>query len=218
MTDNRSVEPPDGSTHMVELDTSALADARTALVVAPTGSAAARETCRTLVDVVPPAERAELAVRYHGDGPAASHGRRRGNPMPAAQGLVHVGETVRSRAADAGRSGPVGGPLAVETVSDPRDLTETGIAVSRILEDWAGRDARVVCCFDSVTALLDAAALRRAFRFLHVLVGRLAKVEARAHFHFDPSGHDAQTVNVLAQLFDAIVDVDADGSVSVRTR
>ncbi|MFW5935373.1 MAG: DUF7504 family protein [Halolamina sp.] len=142
--------------------------------------------------------------------------------QPAEMGIVSVEDSTRSVAADAGTAG--GGPslpetnAPIETVTSPNDLTGLGIRITEFLTDWAENDNQTVVCFDSLTALLQYVELETAYEFLHIVTGRLATVDAFAHFHMDPEAHDQQTVEVLTGLMDAVVEVDETGDRNVRTR
>lgn len=141
--------------------------------------------------------------------------------LPSRVGLVVSDVPARSAAAvddGAGWQLPPAESVSVTTVDDPGDLTALGIKVNEFVEQWAaegraGDDRRLVVCFDSLTVLLQYAALDRTFRFLHVLVGQLRRHGAAAHFHLDPSTQDDRTVSTLASLFDE-ADVEAAGSAS----
>lgn len=139
---------------------------------------------------------------------------------PANIGIVSVDNGARSAAAmgggnaDAGPAGP-GGPT--ETVTNPNDLTGLGIRITEYLQEWHNAGGRTVVCFDSLTALLQYVDLKTAYEFLHVLSGRLAAVDAFAHFHMDPSAHDDRAVEIVTSLFDAVIELDGERRV-VRTR
>lgn len=138
--------------------------------------------------------------------------------QPANLGIVTVEDSTRSVAAqsggDAGNFGPNG---PVETVSSPNDLTGLGIRITEYLTTWEENGHRTVVCFDSLTALLQYVELETAYEFLHIITGRMAAVDAFAHFHMDPGAHDEQTVESITSLMDAVVEVDDDGR-HVRSR
>jgi hypothetical protein len=73
-------------------------------------------------------------------------------------------------------------------------------------------DEHIVFCFDGVTSLLQYADLQRAFRFLHVVTGRVKTVGGVGHYHLDPEAHDTQTLATLKGLFDAVIEVEDDGT------
>ncbi|WP_227352967.1 DUF7504 family protein [Haladaptatus salinisoli] len=138
---------------------------------------------------------------------------------PANLRFLSVGETVRSVTAATAvqattdvRADPV-----IDTLSNPGDLTGLGIKTSEVLRQWHGDGNRTVVCFHSLTALLQYSDAQTVYKFLHVLTGRFATAGVTAHFHLDPDAHDAQTVNTLKTLFDAVVEFD-DGEWIVRTR
>ncbi|KPN29628.1 hypothetical protein SY89_00342 [Halolamina pelagica] len=143
--------------------------------------------------------------------------------QPAEMGIVSVEDSTRSVAADTG-AGATGGPslpetnAPIETVTSPNDLTGLGIRITEFLTEWAENENQTVVCFDSLTALLQYVELETAYEFLHILTGRLATVDAFAHFHMDPEAHDDQTIEILTGLMDAVVEVDEAGIQNVRTR
>lgn len=84
-----------------------------------------------------------------------------------------------------------------------RILADIGVAVSEYLADWDdGR--RTALWFDSVDDLLAFTDHERAFRFLHVLTGRIARADAIGVYHMDPTAHEPQTVTSTMHLFDAV--------------
>lgn len=129
---------------------------------------------------------------------------------PARGGIVTVGETSPHVAGDG---------WDVEQVENASNLTGLGITLSGLLSDLASAGEEdgsdVVVCFDSVTSLLQYADLQGTFRFLHVVTGRVESVGGVGHYHIDPAAHDSQDLATLRGLFDAVVDVEADGSVAV---
>lgn len=161
-----------------------------------------------------PGETNLLVVSYRDDPDAwLQRWRTRAESLPAEFGFVRVGETTRSAAATAGGARTARGTLPlVAAVSDPSDLTGLGIRVSEYLERWAGNGNRTVIWFDSVTALLQFVDLDRAYRFLHVLSGRVKSVDGRGYYLLDPSAHDDRTVAILQELADDAVDLADLGS------
>ncbi|MEF8800905.1 MAG: hypothetical protein V5A38_03305 [Halolamina sp.] len=129
-------------------------------------------------------------------------------------GMVSVEDTMRSVAGSSEFSGP---NKPVETVSSPNDLTGLGIRITEFLTEWEDNGNRTIVCFDSLTALLQYVELDTAYEFLHILTGRMAALDAFAHFHMDPDAHDKQTVESISTLMDAIVEAD-DGEKKVRSR
>lgn len=129
---------------------------------------------------------------------------------PARGGIVAVGQSEDSIDSEV---------WAVQTVENPSDLTGIGIELSELLSrisTAADEDEHVAVCFNSITSLLQYADLQRAFRFLHVVTGRIKTVGGVGHYHIDPEAHDQQTLATLKGLFDAVVDVDEDGSWEIQ--
>jgi len=137
---------------------------------------------------------------------------------PANMGMVSIDDSTRSVAAESGGASDLMGPnKPVETVSSPNDLTGLGIRITEFLTDWEENDNRTVVCFDSLTALLQYVELETAYEFLHILTGRMAAVDAFAHFHMDPEAHDEQTIESITTLMDATVALE-DGEEKIRSR
>jgi hypothetical protein len=129
---------------------------------------------------------------------------------PARGGIVAVGES----------EGHIDDPAwAVRTVENPSDLTGVGIELSELLSGMAsaaGDDEHVAVSFNSITSLLQYADVQRAFRFLHVVTGRVKTVGGAGHYHIDPEAHDQQTLATLKGLFNAVVEVDDDGDWDIQ--
>ncbi|MFB6180230.1 MAG: hypothetical protein ABEI77_10970 [Halorientalis sp.] len=109
---------------------------------------------------------------------------------------------------------------AVETIENASDLTGLGIELSEFLASAHEAEGveRPRLCFDSLTALLQYADLKRAFRFLHVVTGRVKSANGVGHYHLDPDAHDEQTLATIKGLFDAVVEVDETGGWTVQLR
>ncbi|MCD2201352.1 DUF835 domain-containing protein [Halobacterium sp. KA-4] len=126
--------------------------------------------------------------------------------------VIRVGDFTRSASPATTDGAPtVNGGIPIETVSDPHNLAELGIAISECLGRWEAESKNsspnnFVVCFDSLTELLQYVDVQEAFRFLHVLTGRLQSAGAVAHFHLDPEAHDNQTISTLRTLFDAVIE------------
>jgi hypothetical protein len=156
-----------------------------------------------------------LAVSYTRSADALLESWRNGlEGAPAAITVVTVGETTRSATASI-EATETAGPIAVESLDSPDDLTGLGIAIGQQLSEWESREGPTYLCFDSLTVLLQYAELQRAFRFLHVLSGRVAGFDAYAHYHLDPTAVDDRAVATVASLFDAVVQYE-DGSWAIR--
>lgn len=140
-----------------------------------------------------------------------------GPERPARTGFVAVGDSTRSGTAARADGGASTRNVTVKTVSTPGNLTDLGIQVSSFLAAWADDDNRTVVCFDSLTTMLQYVDLERAFRFLHVLTGRVRSTRGFAHYHVDPGAHEPRTLNTLKTLFDGVAEWNGD-SWTVRNR
>jgi hypothetical protein len=202
------VESGDGG-RSADLDD--LTDVSNVLLLAPSLGSGESDACDDLVTVTPPATTNVLAVSFTRSATEwVSHWNRHVGESPARGGVVDVGGT------DAVVEDP---SWAVEAVENPSDLTGVGIELSELLSGMAAaadEDEDLVTCFNSVTSLLQYADLQRAFRFLHVVTGRIDTVGAVGHYHLDPEAHDSQTLATLKGLFDAVVEVEDDGTWTVQ--
>jgi hypothetical protein len=120
------------------------------------------------------------------------------------------GEVVLVAPAESGSFGDV----PVYTVAGPDDLTGYGVALTRVVDD---HDAPLYVEVDSLTSLLQHASLDRAFRFAHVLSGRVDRERAVLVASIDPGAHDEQTVATLTQPFDVTV-TGEEGARRIRRR
>ncbi|MFC4541075.1 hypothetical protein ACFO5R_03920 [Halosolutus amylolyticus] len=96
-------------------------------------------------------------------------------------------------------------PIVTDSVADPTDLSEIGVAVSRFCKHWDDDGEDIAVCFDSLDALLRHTSPKKVFQFAHVLTKRLSSVDAYAHFHFDPTHHEDRIVSTFGTIFDAVV-------------
>jgi KaiC/GvpD/RAD55 family RecA-like ATPase len=114
--------------------------------------------------------------------------------------------------------GTIADTALVQYVSSPEDMTGIGIKASRLLEEFY-RERGVTrnrVLFRTVSTLLHYADVQTVFRFLHVFTSRLESADALGLFVVEAGAHDEQTMNTISQLFDGVLQLDADGAVTVR--
>lgn len=143
--------------------------------------------------------------------------RSRHGQLPAKTGVIEVGGQTRSAGASA-PSGPGAAPVTIDTVGDASDLTGLSMAISAYLDAWADEEVTPVVCFQSLSAWLSQTDENRVFAFIHSIVGRLADIDTRAHFHMNSDVHNEATINRFAAIMDAVVRVDEEGETTVQTR
>ncbi len=106
----------------------------------------------------------------------------------------------------------------VKYTSSPVDMTGIGIKFSEFVEEFYTernvRQNRVA--IDSLSALLMYSDLQTVFRFMHVLTSRIEDADAIGIHVLESTAHDAETMNTLKQLFDGMVTIDEDESVSMQ--
>jgi hypothetical protein len=150
------------------------------------------------------------------DGEAAERlaARRNRRCLPDEVAVLVADDTRAATAARRGH-GPTttkgGSQISWAAVDGPGALAEVGEKIDRCLSAWTDRDVEI--CVDSVTALLDAADLPTAYRFLHVLMRRIDAAGAVAHYHLDCEASDRDAASVVETLFSDVREYDpVDGS------
>lgn len=178
--------------------------ARTILLVGSLGSEPDDETCRSTFDLLDLSEQRVLLVSLARRGPTRlDHFLEQSQPAdPAA--IAHV-------CRGGSKTGDTVDTFRTASVMSPEDLTHLGISISMIVADWAESPEQVTICFHSLSTLLEYVSERRAFRFLHVLLGRLDEAGARIHVHLDRDAHERHVIALYRELFDMTVEVTDDG-------
>lgn len=200
-----------------------LDDASNILVCSSTFEGGKREARGRLLGGPNPENRTALVVTYteSADGWLTQY-EQVTERFPEHLTIVSVGEATRSVGGPESTSSRPpshpGGP-AVDAIENPADLTGLGIKLTEHLrafgtDRWDDGPTEAVVCFDSVTALLQYTDLQSAFRFLHILTGKVKDIDATAHYHIDPAAHDTQTISTLQSVFDAQLDSTAGEDLS----
>lgn len=189
-----------------------LAGVSNVLLQSPSIGRGKTETCHRLLGQTDPAETHVLVVTFT-KSPSEwidEYNEYAGEP-PARGSIVAVSEAVPTVDDDT---------WTVEHVANGADLTALGIKLSNQLSTLvsaaAAEDGEVAVCFDSVTALCQYATVQGAFRFLHVVTGRVKTAGGLGLYHIDPAAHDNQELATLTGLFDAVVEVEEDGTIAVQ--
>ncbi|WP_276258735.1 DUF7504 family protein [Haloglomus litoreum] len=202
--DSTQRHPPDP----VASTLSGLGDASPVLVMAAAGAGSVDAVCRSLLAPTDGTEQALVLSLTDGvDGCLERLG------DTAGLSTVHVITTRQGPSATTVTAGETT-EIVTRRIDDPSDLPRLGIAASRTVTGADG-EGRFRVCIDSLTAMLQYADRGRVYRFVQVLQDRLAQADTVAHYHMNPAAHDEQTVETLRQLFDAVVEVSADGSVEL---
>lgn len=114
----------------------------------------------------------------------------------------------------------IGRPIDADTtkyVPSPRDMSEIGVKFSEFIQTFYTEQRREYnrVMVDSLTTLLLYATLQTVFRFLHVFTSRVETVDGLGLYTVESTAHDGETMNTLEQLFDASIDIDADGTATL---
>ncbi|MDS0284100.1 RAD55 family ATPase [Haloarcula onubensis] len=103
--------------------------------------------------------------------------------------------------------------VSVHQVSSPGDLTGIGIGITKALEGLhdSGRE-RGRLALVSLSTMLTYTDKKTVFKFCHVLSSRLDAAGYIGVFTIDSGAHDQQTIQVIKQAFDGLIDIrDAEG-------
>ena len=204
-----------GSPHLMQVEPG---HATTVLLLSPLGSSHDATACNELLSPLPSTPTHVPGVTFESTNDDRLETWEFDGDAPAQISIITVRDVPRSAAGrGSGRKRPTE-QIRVDTVADPEDLTTLGRRISDQLSEWDLADEQPVVCFRSLTALLETTDLECVFRFLHILIGRLSSAGSIAHFHLDPRAHDDETVHTLRPLFDAVLDVDDDGTRTISVQ
>lgn len=107
---------------------------------------------------------------------------------------------------------------SVHRVATPSDMTGIGIAITSCLDrlDNAGFD-RGRLGLANLSTMITYADRKAVFKFCHVLSSRLDSAEFLGVFTIDSSAHDQQTLQVIKQTFDGVIEIEErDGTRRAR--
>ncbi|MUV90194.1 hypothetical protein GJ629_10075 [Halapricum sp. CBA1109] len=119
---------------------------------------------------------------------------------------------------DGGGNAQSGDGIYVHNVSSPGDLTGIGIGITKALEGLheSGAD-RGRLALSSLSTMLTYTDRKTVFKFCHVLSSRLDAAEYLGLFTIDSGAHDDQTLQVIKQAFDGMIEVrEVDGTREAR--
>jgi len=109
----------------------------------------------------------------------------------------------------------------VSSVGSPGDLTGIGIEYSGQYEQVYSRgyDTVRTGIYTLTPLLVYSEDVRPVFRFVNTVTSRIRTADGLGVCAIDPSAHDEQVVNSIAQPFDARIDVrETDGDLELRVR
>jgi len=106
----------------------------------------------------------------------------------------------------------------VKYASSPVDMTGIGIKFSEFLEEFYTERAleQNRIALDSLSTLLTYSDPQTVFQFMHVLTSRIEDADAVGIHVVESTAHDDGDMNTLKQLFDGMVTVEDDETVSVQ--
>lgn len=180
---------------------------RNVLVLAPVMSEQKNAACYDLLTEQPPAEIDYLRIVYRNtpDQVLREWADNVGEPPGT---TVIVGVTDRAQVAQGTEAVEATDAHVEVFTANPNDLTGMSMTLNNAFGELSKSDRDLYVCFDSITALLQFVDGDSAYRFLHMLTGKLRKLGAVAHFHASPEAHDPQTLSQLKTTFDDLVEHD----------
>ena len=103
-------------------------------------------------------------------------------------------------------------------VSSPGDMTGIGIGITKGIETLANNGAvEGRFALDSLSTMLTYTDRKAVFKFCHVLSSRFDSTGYVGLFTIDTEAHDDQTIQVLKQAFDGMVEIrNEDGTRQAR--
>ena len=138
----------------------------------------------------------------------------------APEAEAHQFATVDCRAEGSRTDDELDSGAYVYRVGSPSDLTGMGIGITQSFERLrdAGHD-RTRLALSSLSTMLTYSDRQTIFKFCHVLSSRLDSTGYLGFFTVDSSAHDDQTLQVLKQAFDGLVEIrEVEGSRQARVR
>lgn len=192
-------------------------DANHVLVLGPLSK---RQTDDICIDLCTPAPPTQVDVAFvsltRTSEDLIEHWREHESVLPANMALLCVGDQAKSADSASmvsGHNAPT--EITVKSTADPSDLTRLGLAIVNSLSDWEDSDNQTVLCVHSLTAFLQYVDPQRLFRFFHLLQARIDRLGGFAHYHMDPNAHNKETIGIFTTLFDTVVRVNDDDSITV---
>jgi len=107
-----------------------------------------------------------------------------------------------------GANDTTGDGIYVHNVSSPGDLTGIGIGITKALEglhESGAQQGRLA--LSSLSTMLTYTDRKTVFKFCHVLSSRLDAAGYLGLFTIDSAAHDEQTLQVIKQAFDGMIEV-----------
>jgi KaiC/GvpD/RAD55 family RecA-like ATPase len=106
----------------------------------------------------------------------------------------------------------------VKYASSPVDMTGIGIKFSEFIEEFYTERGleRNRIALDSLSTLLTYSDPQTVFQFMHVLTSRIEDADAIGFHVVESTAHEPGDMNTLKQLFDGIITIEEDETVSVR--
>lgn len=170
-----------------------------------------KQACNELLQPENPAESIILKISYHFSPTEIADRWQEHNPD--SQSKVY-GVSITDSSVSSKQS--YGDQFSFKTVR-AGDLTGLGMKINQIVGEVSTDTPTLLVCVDSLDSMLMYNDKQSVYRFIRTISNFLSSNNAEVHFHLDPSQHD-DVVNTLKSAFNAIVEMDDDGIVNIKTR
>ena len=97
----------------------------------------------------------------------------------------------------------------IKFVSSPMDLTGIGVRIGQFFDDFLLKKKipQIQLHINSLSAIVMYSNIQTVFRFMHVFTGRVKAAGAMGIFVVDSGMHNDQTITILKQLFDGVIEI-----------
>lgn len=117
--------------------------------------------------------------------------------------IIYTGYAVDDPAKTTRLSDSLGLPTPCIHTSDPADLSQIGLTLTKLLDATSPDTGSTVVCLDSISVLLQYTSLKTVYVFLRECIRILTEYNAVGRFSFTPRLHSDETVARINSLFRA---------------
>lgn len=138
--------------------------------------------------------------------------------LPVKTGAIRLGRSI-DPATPSDHPSHETADLPLTAVERPSDLDELYTAINLYITEWLHTDQQTVIWLESLTPVIEHVGTKRTISFVESLAERLRMTDAVAYVRVDPRDHDDNTLSLVGDAFDRVVEVESAGpSVATDTR
>jgi KaiC/GvpD/RAD55 family RecA-like ATPase len=101
----------------------------------------------------------------------------------------------------------------IKIASSPVDLTGIGVRISQFIDEFMKKGLmKIQLHIDSLSTILMYSNIQTVYKFLHVFTGRIKAIEGLGVFTIESGMHNEQTISILKQLSDGIIEITSENS------